>query len=619
MRDIRAAALLVAMIVSGPPLCLARQLPDARTDTLAEVGPRVITARDLIERMEFMPWPGKENPSAMDSLKHQALQSLAAEQILAMEASAQGIGDDTASRRHIRELEKLMVRDALFRQEVKPRVSVSPAEVRRGLKRFAWIVTVLMISSGSEGQAREVSAALRAGARLDSLLHHPPANATLGSDSVVVKFGLLEEPQEDAVYSLSESSPVSAPLYVERLGWVVLYLLKKETNPEFEGRTVQERALAVEAKIRERKEIDQADRYSADVLSRFTARARPEAFRLLDRTLRGAFAARSRKAETGGNYRIADVLDTVETIVGSHLNDVLVEMKGGGMTIGDLLENLRVIDVRFPTIDEHDFPQLLNKCIKDAVARELLSREGYRRNLQQDPEVEHDVAVWADYWRASALELRLVKGVTATDDEVLDSLLAHIDAIGRDYQVDVREILSDSLGAALAVLDRLSAGAPMENLARALTTRREWAGRGGESGYFSIIDHPLLGLRALQSDTGRLVGPLKLPEGYSVFVVLGKRQSGGDSVTAFPALVDGYRNELAARRRQDILNRFVAGKTKEYHVRFYYHKLASVDIPPVNMVTRRFIGFGGSMLAAPALYPVWRWIKGAANVEEVMP
>ncbi len=40
-----------------------RELSSLPADTLATVGTRAITARDLIERIELMPWAGKDKPT----------------------------------------------------------------------------------------------------------------------------------------------------------------------------------------------------------------------------------------------------------------------------------------------------------------------------------------------------------------------------------------------------------------------------------------------------------------------------------------------------------------------------------------------------------------------------
>jgi hypothetical protein len=52
------------------------------TDTLADIGTAVISARDLLERLELMPFPGKDHPAQHDSAKMLALRALVAEKLL---------------------------------------------------------------------------------------------------------------------------------------------------------------------------------------------------------------------------------------------------------------------------------------------------------------------------------------------------------------------------------------------------------------------------------------------------------------------------------------------------------------------------------------------------------
>jgi len=54
-------------------------------------------------------------------------------------------------------------------------------------------------------------------------------------------------------------------------------------------------------------------------------------------------------------------------------------------------------------------------------------------------------------------------------------------------------------------------------------------------------------------------------------------------------------------------------------VKLYYDRLKKVEIEPINIVTKRFIGFGGTMLAAPTLYPLWQWVGETENVQHVFP
>ena len=62
-----------------------KAVPPLSLDTLARVGSSIITERDLLERIELMPWEGKDKPNEYDSSKIKALNSLVAERLLAVE------------------------------------------------------------------------------------------------------------------------------------------------------------------------------------------------------------------------------------------------------------------------------------------------------------------------------------------------------------------------------------------------------------------------------------------------------------------------------------------------------------------------------------------------------
>jgi peptidyl-prolyl cis-trans isomerase C len=588
-------------------------------DTLAEVGSNVVTARELIERIELMPWAGKEKGGMMDSAKVKALESLVAEHILALESSAQGVVDDSTLRMHTRSLEKLMVRDELYKREVAAKVDVEEGEVREGLRRFASMVKILMLGLQNRSDARAVSKSLRGGGDIDSVIAHPPGATAVTVDTVVVTFGLLERKQEDAVYALSEDRPATEPLETPTGGWLVLYFLHRQTDPKYANRSVPDRVKTVIAKVRKRKELERAQQYSAKILAPGRAEAVPATFDLFANTVFGILQSDSTRAKSAAGYRLDRIVDVAKDSLKPHLRDLLVEYQGGGMTVEDVLESYRVLEFLIPVLRKSDFRQRLNASIKEIVSREFLAREGYRKHLDQTDQVRHDVGTWSHYWLARALMWKLVADVSVTDDEVFAYLIEQKEVIGNDYDVNIREILSDSLRESLAIMEKIVGGADMKHLARENSKRKAWAVRDGESGFFHVGMYPEIGFRALDAPVGSMVGPVKVPNGFSVLTVLATRRMPGDTTFSYDSLKAVVRNELITAKTQKRLNGFLASAAAQYHVKLYYDRLRKVEIPAVNMVTRRFIGFGGSMMAAPSLYPLWQWVGETKGVEEIYP
>ncbi|HTR98295.1 MAG TPA: hypothetical protein VML00_01015 [Bacteroidota bacterium] len=607
------------LLGAGVPASRAQGRPGLPADTLAEVGTTAVTARDLIERLELMPWPEKERGGKMDSIKVKALESLVAERILALEASARGVVDDSTLRRHTKSLEHLMVRDELYKREVTSNVQVDEKEIQEGMRRSLVTVTILVLGLRSRETAGEVSAALLAGERVDSVIARFRAAPGITVDTALVRFGLLEKPQEDAVYALTRERPASGPLGAPDGSWMVAVLLDRQKDPEFAKRSFSERGMIAAARVRKRKEAARAQQYSAATLAPARAEAVPRTFELVARVLRAIIERDSAVAKTEGGYRIDRVADIALDSLRSHGDDPLVEYGGGAMTVEDILEGFRTAAFVIPTLRNADFRQHLSGCVREIVAREFLAREGYRQRLERTAEVRHDVDTWSRYWLAQAMTEKLARDVNVTPEEVLAAVTPYARELGENYEVNVREILSDSLRESLDVMAQIVAGADMGRLARERSKRSAWAARDGESGLFPVSRYPALGIRALDAERGALVGPVRVPEGYSLFTLLDKRSARRDSLFMYDSLKAAVRGDLAGRRIRARVNSFVAAAAGSYRVKINYARVSHVDIPPINMVTRRFIGFGGSMLAVPTLYPLWEWTGERTGATEILP
>jgi hypothetical protein len=67
---------------------------------------------------------------------------------------------------------------------------------------------------------------------------------------------------------------------------------------------------------------------------------------------------------------------------------------------------------------------------------------------------------------------------------------------------------------------------------------------------------------------------------------------------------------LERRERLADLRRHLQDLARRFGVEFFADKLARIVTIPFSMVTRRYIGFGATMTAVPALAPEREWISG---------
>ena len=615
---VRPVLFFLSLLFLLPPGASAQRSRSLPTDTLAEIGGTAILARDLIERLELMPWPGKERGGSSDSVKIKALQSLVAERLLALEGLLRGLGSDSAYLLRVERLERLLARDELYRREVSPKAVPSKAEVREGLRRYASTLTVILFTARSEGGARSIVDAIGR-TPLDSAMGRIPLILLARTDTLSFTFGDVEKSLENAAYGIGKVGKVAPPVYLRRLGWVVVGLLRKLPHEKYITQSNPDRIRSVENLIRQEKERTVAAKFSGGILSTKRGEADTLLFERLAETSLRIFRADSLLLRKQGVYSMTLLADTLERELHPFLATRMVAMEGGGLTLLEILEGFRSRPTGFPSLDGTDFRNRLNAAIRDLVGAEYLSREGIRRGLQNSREVRHDVATWSDYWRSREMERSLRDSVTVTDDDVVSFLVEHGAILGVPYEVNIREILTDSLATSLRLLDRILNGEEMGSLAREYSKRRGWTDRGGESLWFRVSGFPDLGFRAMEADSGSLVGPLRVRNGYSLFRVLGKRRVAGDSLIAYDSLKVLTREKVRQTKGEQLVNTRLAAFARTHRTTIYYNRLPRVEVTRQNMVTRRMIGFGGVMVAVPTIIPKFDWVKEARNVEGVLP
>ena len=577
-------------------------------DTLAEIGTAVISARDFLERLELMPFPGKDRPQEHDSAKIRALRALVAEKLLAQDAAVRGLNRDGASLRRRLALERLMVRDELFKREVTAKAVVNDRELSAGMRRYPLELRVLYFPAASASLARELRDSLASRSSIDSAVHLLSRRLLRRVDTLTVKFGSQEWTLEDTAYALSMRRRLSEAVKTDYLGWGVAYLLEESPNQEASDKSVPDRISAVRSIVRQRKMDAIAAKFQGRILSPQRAEVDSLFFDSVAHLLRSRVAGDAAARAGKGGYRLASTdLDSLEVAFAARLNDELVHIAGGGMTLQEVIDAMRSQELAFPVLESEPFLGRLNAAVKDVVREELLAREGYRQNIQHSGPVKRDVAIWNDYWASAAMIQSIKNSVTASEQEAVDFLVRYGAALGAAYEVNVREVLCDSLSRALDVLRRALQGESLGVMARQLSRRAGWSARDGESGFFAVDVYPSLGFPALFQDSGSIGGPLQLKEGYSVFTTLGTRTSRPDGKLHLDSLMDSGIRGARSLKQERAVDSAVSALAGRAGVRLYLDRLARVNVSPSNMFTRRYIGFGGVMTAVPTIPPLWKW------------
>jgi hypothetical protein len=362
---------------------------------------------------------------------------------------------------------------------------------------------------------------------------------------------------------------------------------------------------------------DRATAFLRETLSGRRAEVDSTTLLLLVDSLRDLLARQPRESGGAANG-VGEYADELLGGLAPSLERRLVQLPDGPWSLGEAIESLRFYPLVIRARTRRGFAAELSVRLRELVEGEMLARVALRRGLGRDPSVVREVERWRSAWRAEQALERVSAGPRASEDEAFRRFaLDDPDRARAACEVDVREILSESRERAAAVRARIEAGADFDSLARTLSRRIEWSARGGHSGFFAVPRYPHLGAAALMAPADSLIGPLRTPDGWSVFRVAGKRIA-ADSLDARARLAAASVKATALDRAARV-STHIARLAEHAGVRFDYAALGRVRVFPANMVTKRLLGFGGGMLAAPSLLPLWEWTRVGASMPATLP
>ncbi len=583
----------------------SRELP---LDTLAVVGSRIISGKDFLERFELMPWPNKDKAVIIETTKLSFLQSLVAEKLLALEASALGLGADSVTLQLQHNLERLFVRDEYYKRQVLPKITVSPSEIREGMRRLPYVIDaeVLGVLSSKEGEQlyRKIVNSKNKSktfALFQDSLYVP-------IDTLQVTFGFSDPAIEEAVFRAGTDS-VTRPIRSDYYGWIMLRPLKKYSNDQFARLSQPDRTHKVRQLIERKREDSIATKVFAAVTAPQRAEANGEMFSLLADSILSLLREDSAAYRSKNTYLLpATAISTLMQRLAPLLAEPFVTIASGNMTLKEVLVGLGNNYVVFPGLQLDHIRWVLNNNIKTVIQNELLAREGLSANLHQTEAVRHDIATWIDNRKSMLLMRSVIDTVRVSDDEIEQEYRNTAQRYGATVKIKVQEILVNDLEFGKSLRSRITKGEDFGTLARALTLRSEWKNSGGISPLIDASQWGELGTYAASAPIGVLNGPWRTKEGWTLFAVI-ERTVVDDSIRGrLPEIKSSIAQKLLTEKQQQSLSRFVGTLAKKYDVSINENALRSVPTTTTNMVTWRHFGFGGRIVAVPQTIPQTEWI-----------
>ncbi len=603
--------LFAACLYLLPLIAAAQVVPDDAV--LATVGDEQITAGEFRARYALSVFPYKDQERLIPVIKVQFLYSLIAERLLMAEAKKRGFDAEDRFRRNSAMAREMFMRDRLYRDSVRSRVTVTPAEIHARFIEEQQRIQYDFLFNTRESEIRNLHRLLRSGIPFDTLLAEQQ-RATAGNDQAALRETEMDAAFRQHIDALAPGA-VSEPLEGND-GW---YLVRKMDygdpfRSEFE---LQKRSRRIESQLRREKETAASVAFVGRLWRGREARFEETPYRVLGQALLEDYRAQARRDTSEVLLPRTAVFDSLRTVWALQLNDPFLRIGAWTLGIGDALDRLEASDLRLSAAEISSVPTLYRTRMHELADRFLLTNEAYALNLDQHPDVLRDMAMWAANGLAQMIPELLWEQFIASDDSLWNYYAAHADQFGSPVEVKIVEVLMQDETALQRLVERFRAGESLHALAAEFSERPGAAERNGELGFFPVTRHGLLGRTAFGLRIADAAGPLSTPEGYSFFQLVDRRTP-PRSVADWDMLRDSVTaaaREGIVRSKTDVLLRRL---TTQEGISVNTALLKDIPVAPMQMFTIRALGFGGRIPAVPGVMPLYEAVMEGLGARAIV-
>lgn len=386
-------------------------------EPLATVGDITITRREFLSRYELTP-SLRQSRDASDRSKADFLLSLIGEKLLAQRAKQTGLGDDPAVESAVRAVERMLVRDELYRREISQRVMLSDAETDAAMRLARNELKVYFLYARTKVGAGVLMERIRNGRALESFRFGDDARGEFaGPDSAMARWGDTDERMEKAVFALKPGE-TSEPVELDD-GWYIAKLMGKTvtvTAGEKERAALRER---VEAVLRKRKETARMADFMAAELKDKKAEVNA---RLLKRIVLLLAEDAARRRPVRGDTAAYFVDEASEASLRESLRDTMetafVTFPHRRWSVAEAVSKVRETNLAVPNPTVRTVRNDVEQRLREVIDQEFLTELAYARGYHQTDAVRNETALWRDAYRAQRMRGVLADSVTVSDGEM---------------------------------------------------------------------------------------------------------------------------------------------------------------------------------------------------------
>jgi hypothetical protein len=411
--------LFTALVIACSVRVFAQQdlPPDA---PIAKVGRQTITNWEFLTRYELTPGLQRHMTGRTDEKKAELLFTLIAEKLLAQQAREAGLDRDPNLLNAVFGVERLFVRDELYRREVRGKVSVTPKELEQAMRYAQEDRKVYFLYAKTQRSADSLFALIKRGKPLESFSFTPSQHDFEGPDSAITRWGDADERMEAAVYGLrlGETAP---PLKLDD-GYYIPKLMGKSMTIAIGEKEKKAAAERVEQTLRKRKEQKRMFEFMASVLKNEKAEVKAKLSKDVITELFAAYEAsvpvQMRQADTAKFVLTSDIVSSILLAHQDAAEAPYVTFSNSAWTLKTTLDKMRIsgLAITHPTLNR--VRTAYEERLKDLIDQEHLTEIGYQRGLQHTTSVQKELGPWRDWFLAQSYKNTVEDTVSVSTSEL---------------------------------------------------------------------------------------------------------------------------------------------------------------------------------------------------------
>jgi hypothetical protein len=587
--------LIAVLIISFPHsnlFCLTEH------DTLAVVNGQPITGDDFENRFELTVYPGKDISDNLYEAKRGFLQSMVAEKLLSNSSSMQKTFQGEGQVK--KQMERIFLRDALYRKEVLPKAKITKAEISNGIKfsSYNYVLDAFYMPDSSAAKLFYKAVTGENNKSIDGIAD----SLHVQHDTLQIGYGESTEKIEKSFFE-NNIGFISKPVLTED-GWVIFKILHKELNKKYTDATSVDRKEMIRKIIEERRQIEQGYKYLISVMKGVDVKVTYDIFRPLVYAIKDLLSTHNPTAYDPYYYLSSSEIVLLKEKFNSQLSSPMLQFKDGGLNLEDVFDQLPLSGFAPKDTSLGLITESLHAALRFMVQNHFLEQQAIKLGLENSGEVKYNTQMFLDAFRSAKLADEITDTVKVTSKQVTEYFETHKDEVLKGVKLQLQIFRIKNIDEAAAQLNRLN-------------KVKENPSDTSGSTWISASQLGELGAVLAELKNGSVYGPVYMDSTFTIFRVIDKKMS--VSKAAVENSIQAARDMLLAKTKSDVLNKYVAKLAEEQNVKLYLNRLNALQVTPIEMLTFRYIGFGGKILAVPSLYPREDWLKEYKKPENVIP